>query len=106
VVKYNLPSGKDEEWTIIPVRLFSRLLLLLRVAVMDRGKEASDKEGSDAESYDDDDDDVLTCRRCGGCSILRTLPEKNVNKVFNPLYEFQAFITKLTAIFTTCRLSK
>jgi hypothetical protein len=34
----------------------------------------------------------------GGSSILRTLPDK-IGEVFNLLYEFQAFITRLSLIF-------
>lgn len=67
--------------------------------MIDGDKEAGEEAGSDDKSYDDDD--VLTWLGWawgGGSSILHTLPDKN-GKVFNLLYELQAFITKLSAIF-------
>jgi hypothetical protein len=68
--------------------------------MMDGDKEAGEKAGSYDKSYDDGD--VLRVERggvgAGGSSILRTLPDKT-GKVFNLLYEFQVFITKLSVIF-------
>jgi hypothetical protein len=69
--------------------------------MMDGDKEAGEKAGSYDKSYDDGD--VLRVELGGGgSSILRTLPDKN-GKVFNLLYELQAFITKLIVIFTRSR---
>jgi len=67
--------------------------------MIDGDKEAGEKAGSDDKSYDDGD--VLTWLDWAwseGSSILHNLPDKN-SKVFNLLYEVQAFITKLSVIF-------